>query len=36
MRERLHPFDGVLKLKGIPEKGTNVSILIPLKKAQEK
>jgi two-component system sensor histidine kinase UhpB len=36
MRERLHPFDGVLKLKGIPEKGTNVSILIPLKKAREK
>jgi two-component system, NarL family, sensor histidine kinase UhpB len=36
IRERLHPFDGVFKLKGIPEKGTQFSISIPLKKAREK
>lgn len=36
MRERLHPFGGVLRWEGIPRSGTTVSILIPLQKAQEK
>lgn len=35
MRERLHPFEGMLKVRGEPERGTTVSIVIPLGKASE-
>lgn len=32
MRERIHPWGGEVKIKGLPNKGTTVLIMIPLNK----
>lgn len=36
MRERLHPFGGELGIRGWPNKGTEVTVVLPLKKRKEK
>lgn len=34
MRERLHPFSGKLKINGVPNKGTTLSIALPIDGSQ--
>lgn len=36
MRERLHPFGGKLKINGIPNRGTTLSIALPIDGSQVK
>jgi two-component system sensor histidine kinase UhpB len=34
MRERLHPFGGELKIQGLPDKGTTLTMILPLMESQ--
>jgi len=36
MRERLRPFDGILRLHGIPNRGTTLAVTLPIDKCQAK
>jgi len=36
MRERLRPFGGKLEISGIPEKGTALTVTLPLEKRRKR